>query len=71
MEISVWLILGFIFCLICSVPFTYSWVSKRNRYLAKLNSSGFQEDNEGSITKVEGTAKPIEGFPSTDPAGSR
>lgn len=70
METLVWIILSVLLCLIGSLPFTYNWVSKRNQYLAKLNSIGLEENSEGLIVKLEGTAKPVAIFFPSDPAES-
>lgn len=67
MESFVWSLLIVIICLICSLPFTYNFVSKRNRFITKLNKLGLQETDEGSITKFEGTPKSIDVFFPSDP----
>lgn len=53
-------VLAPLFTLLVTLPFTYNWVAKRKKYLARLNSIGFDENAEGLICKLEGAPKSTE-----------
>jgi hypothetical protein len=59
-----------ILLLIINLPITYNWVSKRIKYQDRLNSIGFEEDNEGLIRRAEGVKGSNEVFFGSDSGSS-
>jgi hypothetical protein len=59
-----------ILLLLIVLPFSYNWVAKRNKYLLRLRSIGFEENDRGLIRKTEGVGKSTETFFSPDYEGA-